>query len=93
VFTSVHPGLLNTGLARNMGGLQQRIASLLAHPQEFGAITQLYANTARETVTKGGTYFIPWAREGKAVASAYSEGAQEAGTYKRAWHTLTRRSD
>lgn len=81
MFSSVHPGVLRTNLTRYMSNLHQRIvSSLLAYPQELGAITQLYANTAPETAGKGGTYFIPWAREGKAEPSAYSESAQETGT-------------
>ncbi|WFD42232.1 hypothetical protein MPSI1_000873 [Malassezia psittaci] len=65
VFTSANPGNLRTELMRDWGSILRTATEYaLLYPSSMGCITQLYANTAPEAASKGGTFFIPWAREG-----------------------------
>lgn len=50
------------------------------YPQEMGCITQLYLNTAPEAATKGGAYFVPWARECQPISVAKDASVQNACT-------------
>jgi hypothetical protein len=48
--------------------------------------TELYAATSPETEDKGGTYFVPWARVGKAARPE----AEDEEVAKRLWDWLER---
>jgi len=72
VCTSVNPGNLRTELQRHvdLNFARRSILSAMLHPQEFGALTPLYAGTSPETIDANGKYFIPWAREGTSLPIA-----------------------
>lgn len=82
VFTSVHPGILRTELMRDWGSLIRRVSEwALLYPQSMGCLTQLYAVTAPETASKGGCYFVPWAREAQPMAIALDTKNQDTCTF------------
>lgn len=81
VFTSVHPGILYTELMRDWNplfGVTQLIQSYLFYPASMGCLTQLFANTAPEAAKKGGSYFVPWAREAEPMPIAHDKANQDA---------------
>ena len=84
VFTSVHPGALRTAFAAGQKGITGLLVGvlqwILLYPQEMGALTQLYANTAHETAKKSGRYFIAWAREAEPMPIAHDKANQDACT-------------
>ncbi|KAG8993220.1 hypothetical protein FRB93_002057 [Tulasnella sp. JGI-2019a] len=66
VSTALHPGSIQTELARNIPRWIQRvIIFLLLYPVEYGALTSLWAGTSPETRDMSGNWLIPWARVGK----------------------------
>ena len=86
VFTAVNPGNLRTNIVRSVTGPLRLVANyivtpLLHYPQEYGAITQLYANTAPETQGDGGAYFVPWARRGEPLPIAKDTTVQDKCTW------------
>ncbi|KAI0631524.1 NAD-P-binding protein [Trametes polyzona] len=66
VSVSLHPGNLNTELARHSSKLVRFLMKFLLYPAPLGALTQLYAGTTPEGANLGGKYLIPWARIGRA---------------------------
>ena len=82
VFTSVHPCALRTAFAAGQKGITGLLVEvlqwILLYPQEMGALTQLYANTAHETAKKSGRCFIAWAREAEPMAIAHDKANQDA---------------
>lgn len=88
VFTSCHPGNLRTGLTRDWNKglhavLVPIVKSVVLYPQEMGCISQLYLNTAPEAESKGGAYYVPWAREAEPMPQASDEKIQESCMYTR----------
>lgn len=87
---SCHPGALRTELTREWtSGIFKAIMPILhrvlLYPPEMGCITQLYLNTAPEAASKGGAYFVPWARECEPLSIANDLSVQDACT----WSKLT----
>lgn len=81
--TSCHPGILRTELTREwtsglVGTMMPILNKLVLYPQEMGCITQLYLNTAPEAATKGGAYFVPWARECEPLSISNDVSVQDA---------------
>ncbi|KAG9221386.1 hypothetical protein CCMSSC00406_0009835 [Pleurotus cornucopiae] len=68
VSISLHPGSINSELARHSPGFSFW-GKLLGYDTAHGALTQLYAATAPEAANLNGQYLKPWARLGKAVPS------------------------
>ncbi|EKM79457.1 hypothetical protein AGABI1DRAFT_59093 [Agaricus bisporus var. burnettii JB137-S8] len=64
VSISVNPGSINTELYRHFR--VPLLPSLVLYPPKTGAITPLYAATAKDAGQYGGKYLFPWARTGKA---------------------------
>ncbi|KAH9179021.1 NAD-P-binding protein [Lactarius sanguifluus] len=62
VSTSLHPGTINTDLARNWNFLAQFFMRLGTHNVSYGAITSLYAGTAPAAGELNGKYLTAWAR-------------------------------
>jgi retinol dehydrogenase 12 len=46
VSISLHPGNIQTDLARSAGSMTQILGRLITYPISYGAITPLYAGTA-----------------------------------------------
>lgn len=84
-FTSVHPGILRTELMRDwstMMGVRGVLERMFFYPASMGCYPQLYANTANETATKGGSYFVPWDREVAPLSIADDTAVQDRCTCK-----------
>ncbi|KAI0253325.1 NAD(P)-binding protein [Lactifluus subvellereus] len=62
VSSALHPGSINTDLARYTGSLVQRIGRLVTYSVSYGAITSLYAGTAPDAGELNGKYLTAWAR-------------------------------
>ena len=87
VFTSVHPGALRTELMRDWGSpIRHILGWILLYPQSMGCLTQLYAVTAPETSSKGGSYFVPGGREVEPLPIALDPKNQDTCT----WINLTK---
>ncbi|KAJ7312877.1 NAD(P)-binding protein [Mycena albidolilacea] len=66
VATSVNPGNIRTDVARNSTGLLTLfVKSILIHPVEWGAVTQLWAGVSAEGAQLNGKYVAPWGRVAK----------------------------
>lgn len=82
VFSTCHPGILDSELMRNWDqGLNRVLVPLLKatffYPPPMGAITQLYLNTAPEAKNAGGQYYVPWARKNTPSRLTCDEKLQE----------------
>lgn len=78
VFTSANPGNLRTELMRDWGSFIRYFTEwTILYPQSMGCLTQLYANTAPEAQSKGGCYFMPWARQGNPLPVALDQKNQD----------------
>jgi len=62
VSISLHPGSIDTDLARYSGSLVQRIGRIVTYSVSYGAITSLYAGTAPDAGELNGKYLTAWAR-------------------------------
>jgi len=62
VSISLHPGAINTDLARYASGLIQRVGRLVTYSVTYGAISSLYAGTAPAASELNGKYLTCWAR-------------------------------
>jgi len=62
VSTSLHPGAINTDLARYSSSLLQRFGRIVTYDVSYGAITSLYAGTAPDASSLNGKYLTAWAR-------------------------------
>jgi len=62
VSISLHPGIINTDLVRHTGTRMQRLIQTVAYPVSYGAISSLYAGTARAAGELNGKYLTTWAR-------------------------------
>ncbi|KAH9179024.1 NAD(P)-binding protein [Lactarius sanguifluus] len=62
VSTSLHPGAINTDLARHTSSLLQRFGRIVTYDVSYGAITSLYAGTAPDAGELNGKYLTAWAR-------------------------------
>ncbi|KAH9059516.1 NAD(P)-binding protein [Lactarius vividus] len=62
VSTSLHPGAINTDLARHTNSLLQRFGRIVTYDVSYGAITSLYAGTAPDAGELSGKYLTAWAR-------------------------------
>ncbi|KAJ8515180.1 hypothetical protein ONZ45_g7374 [Pleurotus djamor] len=70
VSISLHPGSINSELARyvpGVGFLKRFFFPIFLHDSARGALTQLWAGTAPEAADSNGKYFVPWARPGVPV--------------------------
>ena len=56
---SLHPGTINTDLARHSGTLVQRLGRLAGYDVSYGAISSLYAGTASTAGELNGKVSIP----------------------------------
>ncbi|KAG8865813.1 hypothetical protein FRB97_004376, partial [Tulasnella sp. 331] len=65
VSTALHPGSIETNLARYWPSPVMRVVKfLLLYPVEYGALTPLWAGTSAETKDFNGKWLVPWARVG-----------------------------
>ncbi|KAK9367073.1 Env9p [Lipomyces kononenkoae] len=67
VSVAVHPGYLQTELARYMSAqvIQQRVSNRSLFPPLYGAYTELYALLSPDVTTADlGDYYIPWGTKG-----------------------------
>ena len=83
VFTSCHPGILESELVRDWNKGLNAVAipllkSTIFYPAHMGAITQLYLNTAPEAAGEGGNYYVAWARKYKSIPISRNECVQDA---------------
>ncbi|KAH9035968.1 NAD(P)-binding protein [Lactarius hengduanensis] len=62
VSTSLHPGVINTDLARSSGLFLNFIGQMIGYDVSYGAITSLYAGTAPAAGELNSKYFTVWAR-------------------------------
>ncbi|KAH9005646.1 NAD-P-binding protein [Lactarius hatsudake] len=62
VSTSLHPGVINTDLARSSGLFLNFIGLMIGYNVSYGAITSLYAGTAPAAGELNGKHFTVWAR-------------------------------
>ncbi|KZW00579.1 NAD(P)-binding protein [Exidia glandulosa HHB12029] len=69
VFSSLNPGNIRSDLYRDLTGFKRVILGFMLYDVSYGALTQLYAATAPEANVNG-SYYIPWARHGKATKKA-----------------------
>ncbi|EPS99564.1 hypothetical protein FOMPIDRAFT_1050592 [Fomitopsis schrenkii] len=77
---ALNPGNIETDLQRHLHvpAFVLNIArSLLLHPVDRGALTQLYAGTMPEAVNHNGGFLIPWARVGRCRPEAYDDALGE----------------
>ncbi|KAJ6618474.1 NAD-P-binding protein [Mycena sp. CBHHK59/15] len=63
---ALHPGNIETDLARYSTPVERALTGWMLHPVSLGVLTQLYAGTTPEALQLSGKYMIPWARIGKA---------------------------
>lgn len=82
VFSSVHPGALRTDIMQDWKSPMHKFMRwAIFYPQSMGPLTQLYAATAPETATKGGSYLAPWGREVKPLPIVLDTKNQDACTW------------
>ncbi|UZJ50740.1 hypothetical protein CBS101457_000060 [Exobasidium rhododendri] len=62
IAASVHPGNIQSELARYAPSWQQAFIAKIIWPVYYGAISQLYAGTAKGIENLQRAYFVPWAR-------------------------------
>ncbi|KAI9462832.1 NAD-P-binding protein [Lactarius psammicola] len=62
VSTSLHPGTVDTDIARYTSWLAQCFGRMLTYDISYGAITSLYAGTAPAASELNGKYLTSWAR-------------------------------
>ncbi|KAN0127177.1 NAD-P-binding protein [Lactarius tabidus] len=62
VSISLHPGAINTDLARYATSLLQRFGRIVTYDVSYGAITSLYAGTSPDAGSLSGKYLTAWAR-------------------------------
>lgn len=62
VSISLHPGAINTDLARHATGFIQRAGRVVAYSVTYGAIGSLYAGTSPAASELNGKYLTCWAR-------------------------------
>ncbi|KAH9959426.1 NAD-binding protein [Russula dissimulans] len=80
VSISLHPGTIDTDLARYAGSLIQRAGRLITYSVSYGAITSLYAGTAPAAGELNGKYLTAWAR-----VSLPNQKALDAELGKKLW--------
>ncbi|TFL05015.1 hypothetical protein BDV98DRAFT_610706 [Pterulicium gracile] len=74
VSTALNPGNLRTELQRHSSSpIEQLMFRLVCYEPHYGALTQLWAGTAEETVKYNGDFLIPWARLGAVKPKAKDE--------------------
>ncbi|KAF7793902.1 hypothetical protein EIP86_005024 [Pleurotus ostreatoroseus] len=79
----VDPGNIKSDLQRYgpdsaiKGALRSAMHSMILHPVELGALTQLYCGTAPEAADYNGRYLRPWARLGEPHKGTNDVQAQE----------------
>lgn len=88
ISVSVHPGVLQTNLARDDPAIMRFIVGRLVHPARFGALTMLYAGFSKEILENSGNgkYIAPFGQIGK--ASPIVDKAIEEGQGERLWKML-----
>ncbi|KAF8483435.1 NAD(P)-binding protein [Russula ochroleuca] len=62
VSISVHPGNINTDLARNASAFTKILGRIITYPVSYGAINSLYAGTSPAASELNGKYVTAWAR-------------------------------
>ncbi|KAH9994654.1 NAD-P-binding protein [Russula vinacea] len=62
VSISVHPGNINTDLARNASSFVKILGRIITYPVSYGAINSLYAGTSSAAGELNGKYVTAWAR-------------------------------
>ncbi|KAH9041505.1 NAD(P)-binding protein [Lactarius deliciosus] len=80
VSTSLHPGVINTDLARSSGLFLNFIGLMIGYNVSYGAITSLYAGTAPTAGELNGKHFTVWAR-----LAVPSKKALDAELAKKLW--------
>ncbi|KAH9019615.1 NAD-P-binding protein [Lactarius hengduanensis] len=80
VSTSLHPGVINTDLARSSGLFLNFIELVIGYSVSYGAITSLYAGTAPAAGELNGKYLTVWAR-----LAVPSKNALDAELAKKLW--------
>ena len=79
---SVHPGNINTDLARNASSFVKILGRIITYPVSYGAINSLYAGTSPAAGELNGKVSIP--------ASGFARGnATPAFQYVTAWARVT----
>ena len=82
----MNPGNLDTQMAEKAENWSSPVflgvlRRVLLFPSSYGALNQLFANTAPEAEHLTGAYIVPWARIGRALPIAYDEGVQDEGAH------------
>ncbi|TFL05008.1 hypothetical protein BDV98DRAFT_542593 [Pterulicium gracile] len=72
VSIALNPGNLKTELSRHSSPFEIFVVPFF-HAPRLGALTQLWAGTAEETLQYNGEFLIPWARKGKVQEKATDE--------------------
>ncbi|KAG8784133.1 hypothetical protein FRC16_002237 [Serendipita sp. 398] len=67
---SVHPGVIDSELKRELDFVAQWIYGMIGYPATLGAVTQLYAANAPEAEVYSGKYLVPLARVGTSSMNA-----------------------
>ncbi|KAH9019371.1 NAD-P-binding protein [Lactarius hengduanensis] len=80
VSTSLHPGVINTDLARSSGLFLNFFGLVIGYGVSYGAITSLYAGTAPAAGELNGKYLTVWAR-----LAVPSKNALDAELAKKLW--------
>ncbi|KAH9036285.1 NAD(P)-binding protein [Lactarius hengduanensis] len=80
VSTSLHPGVINTDLARSSSLFLNFIRLVMGYGVSYGAITSLYAGTAPAAGELNGKYLTVWAR-----LAVPSKNALDAELAKKLW--------
>ncbi|KAH9179022.1 NAD(P)-binding protein [Lactarius sanguifluus] len=80
VSTCLHPGVINTDLARSSGLFLNFIGLMIGYGVSYGAITSLYAGTAPAAGELNGKYLTVWAR-----LAVPSKNALDAELAKKLW--------
>ncbi|CAE6380632.1 unnamed protein product [Rhizoctonia solani] len=70
---SVHPGVIQSELARYIPSLFAKAYSLFVYPASQGALTQLWAGTTPEGLNHNGKFLVPWAQVGDIPSGARDE--------------------
>jgi len=70
---AVHPGFVNTDLARHHNMILSGVIARLTVPVESGAVTSLFAATAPEAAQWNGKYLVPLAQLGTPSANAQNK--------------------
>ncbi|KAK6981593.1 hypothetical protein R3P38DRAFT_2578349 [Favolaschia claudopus] len=87
VSCALHPGIVQTGLQRNMPAIVRAAASLMFTSPAVGAYTQLWAGTTATAQDMNGKYFEPVAVE-KAVKGAAGDKELEDEVIKYLKHAI-----